>query len=268
MAKRFSELGFDVLRFDFYGLGDSEGEVQEKYMADFYGSVQVGRYVEDTRSAMDWMEKECNVSHFVLTGLCGGAITGLFAGAKDRRVIGLVGLGIPVILDSSNTQHERYLTDGRLESIMKNRYFPSLFKWDKWFRFITFRSDYKLIFKGLVYTLKKKIDNSVRDSHENVKDRKIFPNTFGNFNWHFPKALKNMLFDKKKVLLIFSESDRLYLEFNEKYFDYFGNEIKEYESKLKVDVVKNANHIFSFKEWEEDMLNKSVNWISKEYIQQ
>jgi hypothetical protein len=265
MARRYSELGFNVFRFDFYGLGDSEGEIEEEYLADFYGSVQVGRYYKDTISAMDWMEKECNTSRFILAGLCGGAITGLFAGAKDKRVIGLLGLGIPVILDSSNTQHERYLTDGRLENIMATRYFPNLFKWEKWFRFLTFRSDYKLILQGFVHTLKKKINNTEKVLDEKNKYRESLQNTHGNFNWHFPGALKHMLSDTKKVFLIFSESDRLYLEFNEKYFDCFGREIKEHESMLKVDVVKNANHIFSFKEWQEDMLQISLQWLKKNY---
>jgi len=38
-----------VLRFDFYGLGDSEGEIREPMLADLYGSIQMGRYVKDTR---------------------------------------------------------------------------------------------------------------------------------------------------------------------------------------------------------------------------
>ena len=41
-----------MFRFDFYGLGDSEGEVDEAYLADLYGSVALGRYVDDTRDAL------------------------------------------------------------------------------------------------------------------------------------------------------------------------------------------------------------------------
>ncbi len=152
MAKAFFELGFPVLRFDFYGLGDSEGDIEEKYAADFYGSVQAGRYINDTLCAMNWLEKEHNFSTFILSGLCGGAITGLLAGAKDNRVKGLHSLSIPVIFDSSNIVYDEFLT---LHELKNNRtqYIGKLFSpsaWRSWIRFITFQSDYRLIFT-LVY---------------------------------------------------------------------------------------------------------------------
>ena len=54
--------GYWVFRFDFYGLGDSEGEVDETYLADLYGSVALGRYVDDTRDALDWMQRHYRCS--------------------------------------------------------------------------------------------------------------------------------------------------------------------------------------------------------------
>lgn len=261
MARRFSEIGFHVLRFDFYGLGDSEGEITEKYVADFYGSVQVGRYVNDTVSAMDWMERECNIKRFILAGLCGGAITGLFAGAKDKRVHSLLGLGIPVILDSVNIEYERYITDGQLEHIMKERYFRNLFKWKSWLRFLTFQSDYRLIFKGLKKTLEKKITGSEEIPGKTNQVNELPQEIAVNFNRHFAKELRIMLESNKKIFFIFSGADRLYWEYREKYLKYFANDIDEYGSNLKVEIVSGANHIFSFNEWQEEMLRKSATWL-------
>lgn len=265
MARRFADMGYYVLRFDFYGLGDSEGEIIEKYVADFYGSVQVGRYINDTISAMDWMEKECNIKSFILAGLCGGAITGLLAGARDQRIKSLLGLGIPVILDSNNTQHQRYITAGQLDDVMKKQYFRNLFKWKSWIRFITFRSDYRLIVKGLILMINKIINKKeIGQEHKwgNVV-QEIPEQLKGNFNWHFPPALKSLLSSSRKVLLIFSEADRLYWEFNEKYIAYFKKEIENYGANLSVHITKEANHIFSFKEWQEDMLDNSCSWLTK-----
>ncbi len=55
IAARLVPLGFHVLRFDYYGLGDSEGELEEDLLADMYNTIQAGRYVDDTIAAMDWM---------------------------------------------------------------------------------------------------------------------------------------------------------------------------------------------------------------------
>ena len=93
MADRFVQQGYWVLRFDFYGLGDSEGVIGEEYLADLYGSVGLGRYVGDTWAAMDWMRDNYPVQRFIVGGLCGGAITGVLAAPQARRCRGPPGAG-------------------------------------------------------------------------------------------------------------------------------------------------------------------------------
>ncbi len=146
-------MGFRVLRFDFSGLGDSEGLVNEATAAEFYGTVQLGRYVSDTRAAMDWMEKEYHASRFILAGLCGGAITGLLAGANDGRVDSLIGLGLPVILDSDQVDPAKYLTTGELDQ-WREGYVSKLFDLRSWVRLLTFRSNFRVILKVLLSSLR------------------------------------------------------------------------------------------------------------------
>ena len=69
IAARLAPLGFHVLRFDFYGLGDSEGELSTRVLADMYNSIQSGRYIGDTIAAMDWMQETLGVRRFVGSGL-------------------------------------------------------------------------------------------------------------------------------------------------------------------------------------------------------
>jgi hypothetical protein len=66
--------------------------------------------------------------------------------------------------------------------------------------------------------------------------------------------------------MIFSESDRLYWEFEEKYLNVYQNTIRPYSANFEIKLVKDANHVFSFKEWQNDMLNLSVSWIRKNFI--
>ena len=57
MAAALTAQGFTVLRFDFYGLGDAEGDVPLRLLRDLYGSVALGRYVNDTKDALDWLAR-------------------------------------------------------------------------------------------------------------------------------------------------------------------------------------------------------------------
>ena len=164
MAARFAALGYPVLRFDFNGLGDSEGEIQESHLADFYGSVQVGRYVADTVAAMDWMQQTHGCSRFIAAGLCGGAITGLLTADRDPRIISLVGLGIPVILDGTHIDHSKYMTDKQLAG-NRDRYLGKLRLWDpavwkSWTRFFSGQSHYSLITRALTKPFMKKLRQS------------------------------------------------------------------------------------------------------------
>jgi predicted alpha/beta hydrolase len=100
MTEMFVALGFSVLRFDFFGLGDSEGTLPEENLKEVYGHIEIGRFVDDTVDAMNWMQEQFGTKRFVVSGLCGGAITGLLAASRDARIAGLLGLGITPLLAS------------------------------------------------------------------------------------------------------------------------------------------------------------------------
>lgn len=260
MARRFTDLGFTVLRFDFYGLGDSEGELDEEYLADVYGAIQVGRYVGDTIAAMDWMERECKVSRFVLSGLCGGAITGLLTGAKDPRVACLLGLAIPVILDGSNIDFWRYMTDAQLKGA-RDGYLRKLCdpaSWQSWVRFLTFQSHYSLIFKSLLRPLLKRSEKL-----DGLKKSEAIPKD--NTNGHFQGAFTQMVSSGRRVLLLFAGADRLYSEFDVKFLQRNKHLVDAYSDYFEMSVVKESNHIFSFPEWEEEMLAVCSGWLSRYY---
>jgi len=262
MANNFCDMGFEVLRFDPEGLGDSEGEILEKYAADVYGSIQVGRFVSDTIIAMDWMEKECGVSKFIISGLCGGAITGLLTGAMDKRVECLIGLGIPVILDSENVDQLKYITEGQLGRL-HDGYIKKIIDPRAWLRFLSLKSDYRIMFKSLMQPLKKYInENLAKSLKNNNREEKIVNKISDNFNALFPNAFMEMVSDRK-IFLIFSGSDRLFWEFEEKFKNPYNNDIEKHKENYQIDIINEANHIFSFKEWQQEMLDKSCSWLER-----
>lgn len=260
MAERFVLLGYPVLRFDFYGLGDSEGELQEEYLADLYGAIQVGRFIDDTIAAMDWMQQAYGTSKFIVSGLCGGAITGLFAGARDPRVICLLGLAIPVIIDGSHIDFTKYMTDTQMKGT-RDGYLRKLWDmgaWRSWARFLTFQSDYKLIarslFKPLLVRLRGNRSTPAAPTQNEGGD---------NTNPYFTPAFFNMVSTSRYVYLIFAGTDRLYYEFEKKFVERNRAELELHASWYEIHVTKDANHIFSFREWEEDMLDQCSRWLRR-----
>ena len=82
-AKAFSSFGMPVLRFNFRGVGLSEG------VHDGAGEI------EDVRAALDWVDRAFGLP-ILFAGFSFGANVGLRACCGDARVRGLVGLGLPV----------------------------------------------------------------------------------------------------------------------------------------------------------------------------
>lgn len=260
MAECFVALGYPVLRFDFYGLGDSEGEVKEEYLADLYGAIQVGRYIEDTIAAMDWMQRTCGTSTFIVSGLCGGAITGLLTAARDLRIVGLLGLAIPVILDGSRIDFTKYMTDAQLNAT-RDGYLGKLSRpgaWRSWLRFLTFQSDYKMIARSLFKPLLGKLEGKAP-----VAAVAVQPDEGDNTNPYFAEAFRQMVSTSRSVYLIFAEMDRLYWEFEKKFVERNRSVLDLYASWYGIHVTKNANHIFSFREWEQDMLDECSRWLCR-----
>jgi pimeloyl-ACP methyl ester carboxylesterase len=256
MAARFLDLGYTVLRFDFHGLGDSEGDAPETNLADLYGATQVGRYVGDTIAAMDWMQRTYGTSRFIAAGLCGGALTGLLAAERDARITHLLALSIPVILDGSNIDASRYMTAAQLEST-RSGYLRKLSpaNWRSWLRLLTLQSDYRTIGRALMKPLLARLRPAP------VEAPAAAAQPADNTNPYFAPAFRRMVSTSRRILLVFAESDRLFWEFENKFMQRHAASLAPYADAYHVHVTKYANHIFSFGEWQHDMLEQCCRWL-------
>jgi alpha/beta superfamily hydrolase len=93
-AKAFSSFGLPVLRFNFRGVGLSEGTHDG-------GSGEI----EDVRAALDWLDRKYRLP-VLFAGFSFGANIGLRACCGDLRVKGLVGLGLPVRAEGRDYTYE------------------------------------------------------------------------------------------------------------------------------------------------------------------
>jgi alpha/beta superfamily hydrolase len=83
-AKGASKIGQPALRFNFRGVGRSQGA-----FADGIGER------DDVRAALDYLATRFPETKTCLMGFSFGARVGLAVGAEDSRVCALVGLGLP-----------------------------------------------------------------------------------------------------------------------------------------------------------------------------
>lgn len=93
-AKALHLRDIPVLRFNFRGAGQSEGEHDR-------GAGEAG----DVRAALDYLSAEFPRRPILLAGFSFGSLVGLRAGCADERVSDLIGLGIPV--DNSDLTYLR-----------------------------------------------------------------------------------------------------------------------------------------------------------------
>jgi len=85
--KAFTSFGLPVVRFNFRGVGLSEGEFDE-------GKGEQ----DDVRAALNWIDDNLN-RPILFAGFSFGSHIGLRACCGDSRVKGLIGLGLPVRAD-------------------------------------------------------------------------------------------------------------------------------------------------------------------------
>ena len=251
MADSFLALGLTVFRFDCHGLGDSEGDLQETLLRDVYNHIEVGRFIDDTRDAMDWMERTYGSRRFVASGLCGGAVTGLLAGERDTRIVGLLGLGLTVSLASKTADASRYMTTGQLND-MQRLYVTRLFNPQAWYRLLTLKADYRLIWRMLVHAVRERTGAPPAPVTASVDD---------NANPLVPPAVFSLLSSQRPLLLVFGGSDRLQWEFEEKFVARHGERLAALPQLCDVHVVQFANHVLTAAEWQQEMLDVSAAWL-------
>lgn len=257
IAARLVPLGFHVLRFDFHGLGDSEGELPERALVDVYNTVHAGRFVGDTLAAMDWMERATGVRRFVGSGLCGGAISALLAAAADARIECLLGLGLPTVLEGGPENWARVLTHDQAVGLRAS-YVRKLADPKSVWRFMSGKSSYQVIWRVLGAWIG---DRGIRHGSQPTPRRAEVDQT----NPHFAAAFMAMLRSRRPMLLVFAGADRLRAQFAEHFEAHNSDRVGDLKQQYEVHVVADANHVFSEPASVAELLEVSERWLITRY---
>jgi hypothetical protein len=79
MSRALARAGHIVLRFDFSGIGDSDARTDALPLIE--------SCLADIKEALDWLEREHQVSQVILIGLCSGADHAVLYGHTDTRIV-------------------------------------------------------------------------------------------------------------------------------------------------------------------------------------
>jgi exosortase A-associated hydrolase 1 len=235
LARSLAAQGIPVLRFDYRGMGDSDGEPRT--------FEDVG---DDLRAAIDhFIATAPGLTEVVIWGLCDAASAALFYASKDARVCGLVLLN-PWVRTSG----------GLAKATLKHYYRDRLLQPGLWKKIVSGRFDYKKAlgsFSSLVGAAFLSRDaapardraQAVTASAEPLPERMLAG--FGEF--------------KGKTLLILSGNDLTAQEFSG-----LAKASRQWQALLGAQRVTckalaEADHTFSRRAWGEQVSSWTGDWI-------
>ena len=266
LARKLCEGGYYVLRFDPAGIGDSEGELPENIsLLEIWSRIQTGLFVDDTLAANDFFIEKFAINRLVMMGSCGGAITSLLASKKDHRVGSLCLVDIPIFLGSAKmTFADIVVESGERADCLFSEYLKRLKSPKYWFRFFTFKTDFRALWKILNMKWREKVGRFGRSNR--------LPPDIGelcrekNLNRLFFDCFADLVQGQKPVLFVLAENDHG----TELFHTYVLNgcfkdkfESPQYGNLIEYFMVKNANHVYTLIESQESLINKILDWTHK-----
>lgn len=237
LARSLAAQGIPAMRFDYRGMGDSEGSIRNFEAVD-----------DDVRAAVDqFMAAVPGMDEVVIWGLCDAASAALFYAGHDRRVTGLVLLN-PWI----RTAH------GVAKTTLKHYYRGRLLEPDFWKKILSGRFNYVKAAKSFHGLIRAAFGGIRRES---VKNTGVACAPAGSVSSLPDRMYGDLSHFTGKVLLITSGADLTAQEFLD-----MANASSKWKRllaspRVTLQRLANADHTFSCRVWRDQVSDWTSDWI-------
>lgn len=234
LARELAQQNIACLRFDFRGMGDSEGDV--------HGFEEVN---EDIASAIDFFLKECTFLRDVaIWGLCDAASAALFYAHQDSRISGLILLNPWVRTE-----------EGMARAYLRHHYLARLLQTEFWKKLISGKVDLIASLRSFYATIKSLLLNNDAATSAGSASSSCSKLSLPD------RMLDGLQRFHGKILIITSGKDMTAREFLD-----LTSASSAWRDTFKAKQVKQvhlaaANHTFSTREWRDQVAQLTGNWL-------
>lgn len=229
LARALAGAGFACLRFDYRGMGDSDGGARTFEAVD-----------QDVRAALDALLAAApDLDGVVLWGLCDGASAALIYAPQDERVHGVVALNPWVRTEAS-------LAAARVNHYYKGKLFSAQF----WRRLLSGEVAIGAAVTDFLRTLAKRLYVSERPASKECR-------TSGDFISRMSTGWEKM---RDKALVILSGNDLTAQEFVDfcRARPVWSGAVQPGPNMFQL---ADADHTFSRREWKHSVEQVTVDWL-------
>jgi exosortase A-associated hydrolase 1 len=235
LARQLASQGIPAMRFDYRGMGDSEGAPRDFTQVD-----------DDIRAALDcFLQQSPEVEEVTLWGLCDGASAAMFYAHQDSRVTGLA-----LINPWVRTEQ------GAAKAYLKHYYLQRLFDGDLWKKIFTgqfaFLPSFRSFFQKIMQLQSRKKVNPRSDtSIASTSNADSLPQ----------KMAQCLRLFQGRTLFMLCSDDLTAQEFIDlKTASSEWQHLMARENVMSHDLI-GANHTFSQRQWREQIGRWTIDWV-------